>query len=245
MGERVAQRPFRHGAARLLSFEIGRFLHDRAGDPDAAGQERADEERDTPAPAVKRRRIEQACGQRADRDGQQRADLARCRGKRGDQSAPFGPRAFEQIGDHAAILAADGKPHDAAEQEEQPARQCSHLRVGRQDGGEKRRCRHERDRQQQHAPPPMAIADMAEDNRAERAHQIGDREPRQRRGERSRAVTEEHPRQHGGEIQIESEVIPFDDGRKGRHSHGSARDAALHLSGAGHLRFQAGRGPTV
>ena len=48
-------------------------------------------------------------------DREQRADLARRRRERGDQPAPLGPRAFEQVGDHAGIFAADREPHHAAQ----------------------------------------------------------------------------------------------------------------------------------
>ena len=89
-------------------------------------------------------------------------------------------RAFEQIGNDAGIFAADREAHHAAQEEQQPAGGGTDRGAGRkQCGGE--HCRgHQRDRQQHHVPPPAPVADMAEDDRAERAHQIGDREAAER-----------------------------------------------------------------
>ena len=123
----------------------------------------------------------EADGQRRDADREQRADLARRRGRGGDQAAPLGRRAFEQIGDDAGIFAADREPHHAAQQEQQPAGRGADLRVGRQQRGRQHRRGHHRDRQQQHVPPAVAVADMAEQHRAQRPHQIGDRETAERR----------------------------------------------------------------
>ena len=56
----------------------------------------------------------------------------------------------------------------------------------------------------------------------DRPHQIGDRKARKRRRQRLRPRPEEHARKHGRKIEIEREIIPFDDGRKGRDHHRSA-----------------------
>ena len=159
-------------------------------------------------------------------DREQRADLARRRRERGDQPAPLGPRAFEQVGDHPGVFAADREPHHAAQGEQQPRRPPAPICawVG-SSAVASIASRHHRHRQQQHRPPPAPVADMAEHHRADRPHQVGDREPAERRRQRSLAAAEEHPRQHGGEVEVEREVVPLDHGRERRDHDRLVRDA--------------------
>ena len=65
-------------------------------------------------------------------------------------------------------------------------------------------------------PAAATVADMAEHHRADRTHQVGDREPGERRQQRGFAAAEEHPREHGGEVQVEREVVPLDHRRQRR-----------------------------
>jgi hypothetical protein len=57
---------------------------------------------------------------------------------------------------------------------------------------------------------------MAEDERADRPHQIGDGEAAESRDQRLGAGSEEDPRQHGREIEVQSEVVPLDHRRQRR-----------------------------
>jgi len=58
---------------------------------------------------------------------------------------------------------------------------------------------------------------VAERHRAQGPHQIGDREPAQRQQQRAAAAAVKHPRKDRRDVEVEREIIPFDDGRKGRH----------------------------
>ena len=207
--------------------KFGRFLHRRSGDPDGCRQRGADQEGDAPAPALQAGFVHQGDGQCRHADRQQRADLARRRGQRRDQAAPVRRRAFEQIGDDAGIFAADREAHHAAEQEQQPAGRGADLRIGRKRRRRQHRRGHQRDGDQQHPPAPGAVADMAEIDRAERTHEIGDGEAAQGGQQRHLAGSEEDPRQDGREIEIEGEIIPFDDGREGRDRQRTAGQALM------------------
>ena len=163
-------------------------------------------------------------GQRRNADREQRADLARGRGRGGDEAAPVRRRAFQQIGDDAGIFAADRETHHAAQQDQQPAGGGTDLRVCRQQRGGEHGGGHQRHRHQHHVPPSLPVADMAEEDRAQRPHQIGDGEPAERHQQRRLAAAEEDARQNGGEIEIEREVVPFDDGRESRDRQRAAGD---------------------
>ena len=128
--------------------------------------------------------VEQGDGQRRDADREQGADFARRRGQRSDQAAPVRRRAFEQISDDAGIFAADRKPiTQRSRNSSQPAAAPTWAWVGSKavasiaavisatDISSMRR-------------RPGAVADMAEHDRAERAHEISDREAAQGRQQR-------------------------------------------------------------
>src|SRR4249919_418307 len=57
---------------------------------------------------------------------------------------------------------------------------------------------------------------MAEEHCAKRPHQICDGEPAKREEKRPAPAAVEDPGEYRREIKIEREIVPFDDGRKGR-----------------------------
>ncbi len=122
VGEGVKKRARGRRSACLLPFEVRGFFHCRAGDSYASRQNRADEKRDAPSPRVQTRRAHRIDGHERNADGKQPPDLTGRGGQRRDQAPPAARRAFQQIGDDRDILAADRKPHDAAEKKSsQPA----------------------------------------------------------------------------------------------------------------------------
>ena len=214
------------GAGGLLPVELGRFRHRRAGDPDRARERRAEQEGDAPAPASQAGLVEQSDGERANADREQGADLAGGRGQRSDEAAAMGGRAFEQISDDAGIFAADREAGHAAQEEQQHAGHRPDLREGRQQGGRQHGRRHQRHRQEQHVPPAVAVADVTKEYRAQRPHQISEGEAAQRRQQRQAAFAEEDAAEHGDEIEVEGEVVPFDDGRESGDAQRAARNPA-------------------
>jgi len=115
------------------------------------------------------------CRRQADRE--QGADLARCGRQRRDQAATLRSRTLQQVGDDARVFAADGEAHHAAQAEQQPRRRRPDLREGGQERGQQHGQRHYRHRQQQHRPPTVPVGDMAEYDRADRAHQVRNGKP--------------------------------------------------------------------
>jgi hypothetical protein len=229
IAEAVAERAVGNGLLPNLAVEFRGFFHGRSGDPDGAGKRRADEEGDPPAPARKVRLANRGDGQRGDSDSEERSDFACGRGGGGDEAAPMRFGAFQQIGDDAGIFPADREPHHAAEQDEQDARGRADLRVGREQGGCEHGRRHQCDGEQQHVPPALAVADMPEEDRPERPHQIGDREPAERDQQRRLSGSEEDAGEDGREVEIEGEIVPFDDRREGGDRQRRAGDRSMRM----------------
>jgi hypothetical protein len=86
--------------------------------------------------------------------------------------------------------------------------------VSRQQGSAQHRHCHERYGQQHRPAAAEPIPDMAKDEAAEWAEQIGDCECGQRCAQRGSAVAKKYPRKHRGEVKVEGEVIPFHNSRK-------------------------------
>ncbi len=187
----------------------------------------ADEKRDAPSPGVQTRRAHRIDGEQRDADRKQSPDLTGGGGERGDQATPVARRALKQIGDDRDIFAADRKSHDAAQEKKKRAGRRARLRVRGQQGRAEHRHRHQRDRQEHRATPPEPIADIAKNEAAQRAQQIGDCECRQSCAQRGFAGAEKHPRKHGGEVEVEGEVVPFHHRREGRDGDRGARHGLL------------------
>lgn len=177
-----------------------RFAHGGAGDQHRGGEQRAEQEGDAPPPRVQGGTGDEGDGEGSDAGGEQRTDLAGGGGQRGDQAAPLGCGAFDQVGGDAGVFAADGEAHDTAQQQQQRPGGGADLVAGREQGGGQHRGGHHRHRAEQHLAAPEPVPDVAEGHRAERAHQVGDGEDRQGDQERGGAGAEEHPGQHGGGV---------------------------------------------
>jgi hypothetical protein len=78
----------------------------------------------------------------------------------------------------------------------------------------------------------VAIADVAEEHSPQWPHQIGDGEATECRQQRDAALAEEHAAEDGDEIEVEGEIVPFDDRRKSGDRQRAARQGGR---GRGHL----------
>ena len=105
-------------------------------------------------------------------------------------------RALQKVSHHAGVLAAHRERHDAAQQDQKPAGGRTDIRAGGQEGCGQHGASDQGHGQQQHAPPSMAVADVPERDRTERAHEIGEGEAAERGQWRGVAMLEENPRQH-------------------------------------------------
>jgi len=106
-------------------------------------------------------------------------------------------------------------------------------------GRQQRRCQHrrghQRHRHQHHPPPPVFVADVAERDRAQRPHQISDGEPAERQQQRAAAAAVEHAGKDRSDIEVEREIVPFDDGREsGDRKRARREDRAFVVGRAGH-----------
>ena len=219
MGQNMPQRIARHRAGRLLVLELRRLLHRRTRDQHTARQRGPEQEGYPPPPSVQGRDRHRADRQRGGTDGQQPADLAGGGRRRRDQPAPARRRALDHIRDHAGIFAADRERGDPAQQQQHPSRRRSDLGARREQSRHQHRTGHQRHRQQHRVTAPPPVADIPEDDRAERTQSVGDREPGERGDERRSPAPEEHPRQHRRQVQVQGEIIPFDHRRERRDRH--------------------------
>jgi len=81
------------------------------------------------------------------------------------------------------------------------------------------------------APPPIAA--VAKNSRAERTHDVGQRESRQRDHESVARLVEKHASKRRREVQIQREVIPLDDRRERRDRKRRARYGHVRARGRG------------
>ena len=191
--QRVAHRRHCDRARLALQVEFRRLLQLRAGHQNTAGQNRAERERQPPSPGRHCRFGQQPHCQRRGGHRQQAAHLAcRCR-KGGDEPAALRRRAFKQVGDNPGIFAADRKPHHTAHGDQQRASGRAHLRRGWHHGRRRHAPGHQRHRNQHRRAPAEPVANMAEHQRADRPHQVSQRETAER-CQQPAAAREEQPR---------------------------------------------------
>ena len=117
------------------------------------------------------------------------------------------------VDDGAAKLAADREPLEDPKHHEQQRRRDADCRASRQHADQERREAHDRERDQERVLAADAVADPAEHERPERAHDEADREGREREDEGRRRVNARE--EMGGEIAreraIEEEVVPLEE----------------------------------
>ncbi|MCW0417333.1 hypothetical protein NB689_003087 [Xanthomonas sacchari] len=174
-------------------------------------QRAGDQERHAPAPVV-HLRIAQRKVQRGHRGGA--GDIAA-------QRAELQPAAHEAavavggvLGDEgrrAAVFAAGGKALHQPRHQQQDRRPDADARVGGDEADRKRAQRHQDHGRGQHLLPAVAVAQRAEHQPAQRAHQERHGEGRER-GDQLRGrvgAGKEHVAQGHGQVAVHAEVEPF------------------------------------
>jgi len=91
--------------------------------------------------------------------------------KRAHQTAPRTGASFDHEHDRGGVFATDRKALDEAQRDHECRRGHADLIVSGQQTDEERRHRHRDDRERECARAAVAIADMAEQKRANRTHQ--------------------------------------------------------------------------
>jgi hypothetical protein len=141
--------------------------------------------------------------------------------------APSRRRVLEHDQRRAAPLAAEADALDDAQRNQQDRRPDADLMIGRQQSDAERTEPHHRHGDHQHRLAADAVAEMAEQDAADRAGEKAGRvcaERRQRAGQRIDVREEQAVEDQGRRGAIDQKVVPFDDGadRSGKH-HGGHR----------------------
>ena len=126
----------------------------------------------------------------------------------------------------AAVLTADADALQHPEHDEGDRRPDADLVVGRQQADERRADAHDHQRQQQHLLAADPVAEVAEDQPADRAGEEADGEGgegRELRGRAVEAVEVELVEDHGRGRAVEEEVVPLDGGADRRGEGDPAR----------------------
>ena len=138
------------------------------------------------------------------------------------EAAPAGRRMLDGHQHRAAPLAAHADALHAPQQHQQHRRPDADRLVGGQQADEERRHAHDHQRVDQHRLAPDAIAEVAEDDAAERAGDEADgegAERRQRADERIDVREEEAVEDERRGRAVEEEVVPLDGGAdEARHA---------------------------
>src|SRR5256886_11780838 len=210
--ERFAPRIARRLPLGLDGLEDRRLLQlqsDIDGDRD---HEQREQERDAPSPRVERFGPQQLT--RGDDDEQGHDDSERRRGLQpaGVVAPLLIRRVLCDVGDRAAVLAAQAQPLDQAQEQEDETRRRADLGVARHDPDERRRQAHAAQRNEEGVLAAHDVADAAEHEGPERPDQEPGGERPDGADERASTGTllEELDRQEGGEAPEDVEVVPLD-----------------------------------
>ena len=176
------------------------------------------QERNTPAPGGEFGFAERGTGEQNHQQRQEQAE--RCRGlnERGVVAAFAHRRMFGDIGRRAAILAAERKALQQAEDDQDDRRRDADGRgIGQQADDEGRQA-HDQDGDEEGVFAADDVADAAEHDGAERTHQEagGERQQREDVAGGRRIGREELRADDAGERSVKIEVIPFEDGAERR-----------------------------
>jgi hypothetical protein len=200
------------------------FLDTGANPQPDEDEDGAEEERDAPTPGEEILGGEVAAEQGHEPGGQEQSEGIADLNPTGVEGAQLRRCAFDGHERGASPFSADRNALNAAQQDEQCRCQPADRLVGRQTADERGGHAHDRHRPDEHGLAPETVAEVAEDDSAERAEDESDAEGRERR-ERARSVTvageEELAEDQSCDDPVEQEVIPFDDGadkRPGRRT---------------------------
>ena len=205
----------RHLGLRAALLHLGeqRALRDGHPDPEADHDERArEQERDAPAPRQERLFGQHDVEQREDACGQQVADRDADLRPAGVEPSPVRRAVLERHQHGATPLAAEPEPLREPQDDEQDRGGDADGGVGGQQADEERRDTHDQQSDDEHLLAADAVAEMAEDDAAERPGEEPDgvrREGQQgadQRVERGEEQRVEHQRRGRA---VEEEVVPL------------------------------------
>ena len=139
-------------------------------------QQRADDERDAPAPRLQLiRREEHLLQEQQDKDGAQLAADQRHVLKAGIEAAVLLVGDLGQVGGAGAVFAAKAQALNHAREAEQHRRRDADRGVGRRDRDHQRSEAHEQHRKHQRVAPAVVIGEMAEQPAADGPHDEAER----------------------------------------------------------------------
>jgi len=175
------------------------------------------EEGKTPAPGLEFLFAGQGAGAQDDQQRQEQADRGRGLDEGREQAALAVRRVFGHVGGGAAVLSAQRQALQDAQGNEDDRRRDADLLVARQDADQEGRGAHQQDGHQEGVLTADHVAQAAEHQRAERAHDEAGGEGEQGEDEGCiRVADEELLGDDGSERTVEIEVVPFENGAEGR-----------------------------
>jgi hypothetical protein len=171
----------------LLVLERRALVQGAADPPADHHDDHAEQERDSPSP-----RQQRVVGEGRDGDEDRRredvAELGARQGEAGEVRALGGGRVFEGRRARAGLFAGHGQALQHAQDQQQDRRGDADLVVGGQHADEERGAAHAEQGDDQNPLAPDGVPEVAEDERADRAGNIGDAESGQRRNRRRRGI---------------------------------------------------------
>ncbi|EMP74704.1 ribonuclease E [Burkholderia pseudomallei MSHR1043] len=210
--QHLGERPRDGARHRLLMRELGRFVDLQPHEHADREQRDAREKRQPPAPGHERAVLHRRDRAKRDERQDQPGRAAQLR-ERSEERAPPIRRMLARHQHRAAPLAAHRDALHDAQQHEQHGREQADAFVGRQQTDADRRRAHQRERRHQRLLAADPVAEMAEEEPAERAREEADRERRERRHRaRERIVRREEQlaEDERGRVRVDVEVVPLD-----------------------------------
>jgi hypothetical protein len=214
-----------------------RGLHHLEPDVGADGEQHdADQEAGPPAPGQELV-VRQQPGQRERSGGQEQPARHPDVGGRAVEPTAFGGRVLDREQHRPAVLPADADALQDPEHDEQDRRPHPDRVVRRQQADQRRADSHDQQREQQHLLAADAVAEVTEDQAADRPGQEADgerAEPGELRRRTVQAVEVELVEDQAGGGPVEEEVVPLDRGtHRGRDRHPARRGSGGLLVGGG------------
>ncbi|MNL07836.1 hypothetical protein D3C87_1285290 [compost metagenome] len=214
---------FRHAAGFLAVAALRRrgLVQRAAQQQRHHGGNRANHERNAPAPGPEFGLVEQLLKHHHHQHRQQLAADQRHVLERREEPTPALERHFTHIGGSCAVFATYGQALQQSRQQQQRRGEGADGGVGRQAGDQQRAEAHHHHRDQHRVLAPVAVRDAAEQPAADRSHQeAGGKHARsvQQLGGRV-GFREERRREIDGAERVDIEIEPFDEvaGRSGNN----------------------------
>ena len=213
IAEEVRQRHRRDRVALRLRAERGRLVEAAADEQADDHDDRAEPERDAPAPAE-----QLLVGQRADRQEHRGRDdeagLGAAEREAREERAAMVVGVLEAQRVRTRLLAGGREALHEPQRDQQRRRPQADGVVRRQAADEERGQPHERDGEQEHPLAAVPVAEMPHEEGADRARDVADPvggEGQQRARRRVRLREEDLPEDQGGRRAVDEEVVVLED----------------------------------